>query len=61
VCWIVIITFTVRLLVIIGFHTYRFDPRQTFNFGAEMGRIGRSIAQGNGFGNVYEGLTGPTA
>lgn len=59
--WIVIIAFTVRLLVIIGFHTHRFDPRQTFSFGAEMGRIGRSIAQGNGFGNVYEGLTGPTA
>lgn len=59
--WLVIIAFIVRLLVIIGFHTYRFGPGQTFDFGYEMGRIGRSIAQGNGFGNLYEGVTGPTA
>jgi hypothetical protein len=59
--WIVIVAFTIRLLVIFLFHTYRFGPGQPYNFGYEMGRIGRSIAQGNGFGNIYEGLTGPTA
>lgn len=59
--WIVIVAFTVRLLVILAFHTYRFAPGQPYNYGYEMGRIGRSIAQGNGFGNIYEGLSGPTA
>ena len=59
--WIVIVAITVRLLVIFVFHTYRFGPGQPYNFGYEMGRIGRSIAQGNGFGNIYGGLTGPTA
>ena len=48
--WIVIVAFTVRLLVILVFQTYRFGPGQPYNFGYEMGRIGRSIAQGNGFG-----------
>jgi len=32
-----------------------------FNFGWEMGRIGRSIALGKGFSSPYEGNTGPTA
>jgi 4-amino-4-deoxy-L-arabinose transferase-like glycosyltransferase len=59
--WIVIVAFTIRLLVILVFQTYRFGPGQPYNFGYEMGRIGRSIAQGNGFGNIYAGLTGPTA
>jgi hypothetical protein len=32
-----------------------------FAFGWEMGRIGRSIAMGQGFSNPYGGNTGPTA
>lgn len=32
-----------------------------FGFGWEMGRIARSIAQGEGFSNPYGGHTGPTA
>src|SRR5271166_7104678 len=32
-----------------------------FAFGWEMGRIGRSIALGQGFSNPYGGNTGPTA
>jgi 4-amino-4-deoxy-L-arabinose transferase-like glycosyltransferase len=32
-----------------------------FGFGWEMGRIGRSIAVGQGFSNPYGGNTGPTA
>jgi 4-amino-4-deoxy-L-arabinose transferase-like glycosyltransferase len=32
-----------------------------FGFGFEMGRIGRSIALGQGFSNPYGGNTGPTA
>lgn len=59
--WVVVIAFILRLLVILVFHTYRFGPGQPYNYGYEMGRIGRSIAEGNGFGNIYGAMTGPTA
>jgi 4-amino-4-deoxy-L-arabinose transferase-like glycosyltransferase len=64
--WIVIVALAVRVLVIFAFHTYRFPPwQQHFTFGYEMGRIGQSIAQGKGFGNIYSniyhGSTGPTS
>ena len=55
------VVFAIRLLVILLFHTYRFGPGQPYSFGYEMGRIGRSIAQGNGFGNIYGVSTGPTS
>lgn len=32
-----------------------------FGFGFEMGRVGRSLALGHGFGNPYGGSTGPSA
>ena len=32
-----------------------------FDFGFEMGRIGRSLAQGQGFSNPFNETTGPTA
>jgi hypothetical protein len=32
-----------------------------FSFGWEMGRIGRSLAQGQGFSNPFSATTGPTA
>lgn len=61
-CWIMIVAFAVRLLVILLLHTYRFGPGpQPYAFGNEMGRIGQSIAQGKGFGNIYHGSTGPTS
>jgi len=59
--WMVIIALAIRILVIWLFHTYRFGPGEPYRFGYEMGRIGRSIAQGNGFGNIYGGQTGPTS
>ena len=44
------------------FHQYRTRPGDDhFEFGWEMGRVGRSIAEGHGFSSPYEGNTGPTA
>ncbi len=69
--WIVIIAFGVRFGYIIIGHTYRFHSakqilavqanEKDFDFGFEMGRIGRSLAQGQGFGNPFNEPTGPTA
>lgn len=43
-------------------HTYRFKAiDDNFGFGFEMGRIGRSLALGQGFSNPFHGITGPTA
>jgi 4-amino-4-deoxy-L-arabinose transferase-like glycosyltransferase len=43
-------------------HTYRFKTNDdNFGFGFEMGRIGRSLALGEGFSNPFDGITGPTA
>lgn len=43
-------------------HQYRVRPgNDHFEFGWEMGRVARSIAQGDGFSSPYEGNTGPTA
>src|SRR5579863_3735574 len=67
--WIVIIAFTVRFGYIVIGHTYRFHSsnpvlaanEKDFGFGFEMGRIGRSLAQGQGFSNPFNETTGPTA
>jgi len=69
--WMVIIAFGVRFGYIVIGHTYRFHSnKQTlaiqvnekdFDFGFEMGRIGRSLAQGQGFANPFNETTGPTA
>jgi 4-amino-4-deoxy-L-arabinose transferase-like glycosyltransferase len=60
--WMVIVAFAVRVLVILAFHTYRIDGGiQSYDFGYEMGRIGRAIAQGKGFSNIYHSSTGPTS
>lgn len=54
--------FAVRLLYILLAHTYKVRPSDDhFEFGWEMGRIGRSLATGHGYGNPFTGLTGPTA
>ena len=52
----------VRLLYLTVAHTYRFRPLQDhFQFGWEMGRIGRALATGYGFADPFDGHTGPTA
>jgi 4-amino-4-deoxy-L-arabinose transferase-like glycosyltransferase len=69
--WMVVIAFGVRLGYVAIAHTYRFHPanrvvavqpdEKDFDFGFEMGRIGRSLAQGHGFSNPFHESTGPTA
>jgi len=60
--WLLPLSFLLQIAAIGIFHQYRTRPgNDNFEFGWEMGRIGRSIAQGQGFSNPYEGNTGPTA
>ena len=62
VFFIVLVAFTLRLAVIVVGHTYRVNPlRDHFNFGWEMGRIARSIVNGQGFSSPTDLNTGPTA
>jgi 4-amino-4-deoxy-L-arabinose transferase-like glycosyltransferase len=61
-CWLVMLSFVLQIAVIGTFHQYRTRTEDDhFGFGWEMGRVARSIAQGQGFGNPYGGNTGPTA
>jgi len=60
--WLLPLSFFLQVAAIGVFHEYR--PRSgddNFEFGWEMGRVGRSIALGQGFSSPYEGNTGPTA
>jgi 4-amino-4-deoxy-L-arabinose transferase-like glycosyltransferase len=58
----VLISLTLQVAAIGVFHQYRFRPAEDhFAFGWEMGRVGRSIALGQGFSNPYGDSTGPTA
>src|SRR5438067_5040636 len=58
----VIIALILRLGVIFVTHTYKFKTvDDNFSFGYEMGRIGRSLASGQGFANPFNETTGPTA
>jgi 4-amino-4-deoxy-L-arabinose transferase-like glycosyltransferase len=60
--WLLPLSFLLQLAAIGVFHQYRTRPGEdNFGFGFEMGRIGRSIAQGHGFSSPYEGNTGPSA
>jgi 4-amino-4-deoxy-L-arabinose transferase-like glycosyltransferase len=60
--WIVVVAFSLRIATILLLHTYKFRTTdQNFGFGWEMGRIGESIASGNGFSNPFGGITSPTA
>jgi 4-amino-4-deoxy-L-arabinose transferase-like glycosyltransferase len=67
--WMVIVAFGLRFGYIVIGHTYRFHSNkqivaaneQDFDFGFEMGRIGRSLAQDQGFSNPFNETTGPTA
>ena len=60
--WIVALALAVRLGYIVIGHTYKFKTiEDNFSFGWEMGRVGRSLALGQGFSNPFHGITGPTA
>ena len=54
--------FALRVVVILVGHTYRIRTSQgDFDFGFEAGRIARSLATGHGYGNPFNGVSGPTA
>jgi hypothetical protein len=54
--------FLIRVLYMTLAHTYRFRTFDNhFEFGWEMGRIGRALATGHGFANPFNGNSGPTA
>jgi 4-amino-4-deoxy-L-arabinose transferase-like glycosyltransferase len=60
--WMVTIAFLLRFAYILIAHSYRFKTADdNFGFGFETGRIGRALAQGQGFSNPFSGQTGPTA
>src|SRR5881628_2409883 len=60
--FIVLVAFLLRLAVITIGHTYRITPRRDhFQFGWEMGRLARSIAQGHGFSTPTDLDSGPSA
>jgi len=60
--WMVVIAFVLRLGFIVLGHTYKFKTiDDNFSLGWEMGRIGRSLAEGQGFSNPFNETTGPTA
>jgi 4-amino-4-deoxy-L-arabinose transferase-like glycosyltransferase len=60
--FIVLVAFALRVAVITIGHTYRITPRRDhFQFGWEMGRLARSIAQGRGFSSPTDLDSGPSA
>src|SRR5579859_804285 len=60
--WMVLLSFVLQVAAIGVFRQYRTRTEDDhFGFGWEMGRVARSIAQGQGFSNPYGGNTGPTA
>jgi 4-amino-4-deoxy-L-arabinose transferase-like glycosyltransferase len=62
VLWMALLSFVIQLAAIGIFRQYHMRPGEDhFGFGFEMGRVGRSIALGQGFSNPYGGNTGPSA
>ncbi len=60
--WMVLLSFLLQVAAIGILRQYHTRPGEdNFGFGFEMGRIGRSIALGQGFSNPYGGNTGPSA
>ncbi|MGC2472786.1 MAG: glycosyltransferase family 39 protein [Candidatus Sulfotelmatobacter sp.] len=60
--WLLPLSLVLQIACIGLFHQYRVRRgNDNFEFGWEMGRVARSIALGQGFGNPYDGNTGPTA
>ncbi len=53
---------SLRVLAVVIGHTYRVRPNDAhFDFGFEAGRIARSLVTGQGYGNPFNGHSGPTA
>jgi 4-amino-4-deoxy-L-arabinose transferase-like glycosyltransferase len=62
ILWLISLSFVVQLALIGALHQYRMRTVEDhFGFGFEMGRVGRSIALGEGFSNPYGDHTGPSA
>jgi 4-amino-4-deoxy-L-arabinose transferase-like glycosyltransferase len=62
ILWMVLLSFLIQLAAVGLFRQYHTRPGEdNFGFGFEMGRIGRSIALGQGFSNPYGGNTGLSA
>ena len=61
--WVIFaVGFALRVVVILVGHTYRIRTSQgNFDFGFEAGRIARSVVTGHGYGNPFNGMSGPTA
>jgi hypothetical protein len=61
--WIIFwVGLALRLIGILVGHTYRIRfPNDHFSFGWEAGRIAQSVATGHGYGNPFNGPSGPTA
>ena len=60
--WLLPLSFALQVAAIGLLHEYRFRAgNDNFEFGWEMGRVARSLAQGHGFSSPYEGNTGPSA
>ena len=60
--WLLPLSFFLQVASIGAFHQYRIRPGDDhFEFGWEMGRVARSIAEGHGFSSPYGGNTGPSA
>ena len=60
--WLLPLSFLLQVAAIGLLHQYRVRPgNDHFEFGWEMGRVARSIAEGHGFSSPYDGNTGPTA
>lgn len=60
--WMILVAFALRLAVIPFLISDQLNPENDhWRLGYESGRIGRSIAQGRGFGNPLFAETGPTA
>jgi 4-amino-4-deoxy-L-arabinose transferase-like glycosyltransferase len=62
VLWLILLSFVLQVATIGVARQYRTRAGEDhFAFGWEMGRIGRSIALGQGFSSPYGGDTGPSA
>jgi 4-amino-4-deoxy-L-arabinose transferase-like glycosyltransferase len=62
VLWMAVLSFAIQVAAIGILRQYHTRPGEdNFGFGFEMGRVGRSIALGEGFSNPYGGNTGPSA
>ena len=61
--WVIFaVGFALRVLAILVGHTYRVPADQAnFKFGFEAGRIAQSLVTGHGYGNPFNGMSGPTA